>query len=147
MRPQYETDSDLRAERETMNLFLKHGPVHRYSLAAKLPDRYKVDYGLLTRNRDITGYAEVKVRDCSSRDFADFFISLDKIMALVEFQKFGESYLIVRWEDCAGWLRSEQLSRYRYIDIGGRYDRGDAEDIEPMVYYPTRDFHIFWEKD
>ena len=33
------------------------------------------------------------------------------------------------------------------VEMGGRYDRGDGEDVEPVVHFKTDLFKDLWEVD
>ena len=47
--------------------------------------------------------------------------------------------LIVRWKDVVGYYT---IKRDDYFSLGfnGRVDRGDWQDVEPVVYIPIKEF-------
>ncbi len=131
-RPLYENDRS----RESEQLFLFLFP--RY---VKLPKRYGFDF-IYTKD-GLTAIAELKERFKSSTEFKDNKIGLS--WAKVEEMK--------RWPCAEGrifFLLTDGLFSIRMQDyeatpsgkpilhIGGRKDRGDWQDIEPMVSYDVK---------
>ena len=50
-----------------------------------------------------------------------------------------DALIIVEWEDCIGYT---QLDGDWIIKTGGRVDRNDWQDIEPVVHIPVTEFTI-----
>ena len=49
------------------------------------------------------------------------------------------SFLVVRWSDNCGYIRIDTLLDFE-ISMGGRTDRGDKQDIEPVMLIPIHNF-------
>ena len=131
-RPIYETDSDLAKEKEVQEaLYLLWEVTFN-----KLPRAYHVDW-MLTRKNEAKAFVELKCRNNNRHQYPTLMLSLHKWMhgkALA--QEIGGKFLIiVKWNDgifyhTQGWCDVT-------YGIGGRKDRGDNQDIEPVVYIPV----------
>lgn len=129
-RPVYESDRDLSEEAKAIEILCRRGGL----VASKLPMRYEVDYLILQRG-GMYGWAEVKVRPGVERHHT-FMLSCAKVMAgrrLAEV--FGGRFIVaVRRTDDLMVL--DALShRPAFVAMGGRTDRGDDQDIEPVAHY------------
>lgn len=132
----YETAETLRIEREAMEKAAKHWGV----VAEKLPKRYKIDWLLKApNNKQGTAWAESKRRYNVRSKYPELMLSLAKWR---EGRQLSEDtglpfLLLIEWDDGLFWMRAE----INYpVGIGGRSDRGDPEDIEPMVFIPVDHF-------
>ena len=135
MRPHYETKEDLAREEKVAILFAGDSGAK----AIKLPDRYYIDW-MMMRHGHTSAFAECKVRNNARLQYDDYMLSLDKwlhgyqlsLIANVPF------LVVVQWTDGTFWYRQGASSvRFGY---GGRKDRGDPQDMEPMVFIPARRF-------
>jgi hypothetical protein len=136
MRLIYEKPEDIAAERAALD---KACEVWKCT-AEKLPIKYELDYLLL---REGTGVAwlEIKSRTNSRTAYPTYMISLGKIMAarrLSEASQFP-SFLLVKWSDYCGYVRLDSLLDFRTA-VGGRTDRGDEQDIEPVALIDLGEF-------
>ena len=97
----------------------------------KLPLQYKLDFAI-TRNKNVIGFCEVKSRNCSVVQYNTYIISLKKIMAGLELAKITntKSMLLIGWNDMIGYT---QMDTHFKTIIGGRTDRFDWQDEEPMA--------------
>ena len=132
----YETSGDLLMERrfvEGLCTLWKCG-------AWKLPIRYKLDYALY-RDDTIRAFLEVKIRNYMKDDFGEYMISMDKVLTARQYADFAKvpSLLAVQWQDTSGFIDLGMLKNFR-LGVGGRTDRGDSEDREPVVLIPISDF-------
>jgi hypothetical protein len=135
MRPLYETNETLAAERKVVEFFCAKWKTE----AAKLPIAYNVDY-VLTRENQVKLWLEVKCRHCKSTEYETYFISAKKIvngLALAESTNVP-FYLAIQWQDRVGYLRV--LKGAFDVRIGGRKDRDDWQDVEPMAHFKINDF-------
>lgn len=129
-RPLYERDRDLREEEKAIEILCRRGKL----AAHKLPRRYEIDYLMMQRG-GLYGWAEVKVRPGVERHDT-FMLSCAKVMAgrrLAEV--FGGRFIVVvrRTDDM---MVLDALShRPGFVAMGGRTDRGDDQDIEPVAHY------------
>jgi hypothetical protein len=108
--------------------------------AHKLPISYRVDYALV-RKGIVMAFAEVKARKkVTSTYFESYMLSLAKYNALCAISREvgTKSLLIVKWQDRVTFatIPCEGVK----VKMGGRTDRGDAADIEPVVYIPITEF-------
>jgi hypothetical protein len=99
----------------------------------KAAGRDAFDYAA-TRGKNITAFVEVKTRTNPMHKYPTYMISMTKVMnANAVFMSTGTpSLLVVKWTDCMGWV---QLNQNKFtLEIGGRRDRHDAQDIEPVCH-------------
>lgn len=128
----YETPSDLAAERvviERLNA--------RWSCAAfKLPIAYRLDYALVD-GKHIAAWAEIK---CRGAKYEEMHLSLHKWMAGLELSRSTHRpfILVYAFGDEVFW-RSVENDKPNIV-IGGRTDRTDWQDTEPMAVFPLKDF-------
>ena len=107
--------------------------------AHKLPISYGLDYALSKKNK-IVGYAEVKRRHNLKNKYPTIFIAQHKWMSAKALEL--PCIWIVAWNDCLGYINFD--TPYEYIAMGGRKDRSDPADQEPMVHWDTNNFITLW---
>lgn len=137
-RPIYETKEDLRNERRIMQMFRDLGVQ-----CEKLPRSYHLDFcvkGLPIFNAELAWF-EYKRRNINWGDYPDIFVSLNKAMKARELP--GSSYFIVETND-AMMITDFRIPFVDNISFGGRTDRGDWQDVEPVVNIPIKNF---WSLD
>jgi len=134
MRPMYENDNDLRSEKNLISYVSDCWNVASY----KLPMSYKIDY-VMYRNESPVGFAEVKVRTHTFGTFPTYIISLGKVMEARRLARETntKSILIVSWTDRTGYL---DFFSHHQIRHGGRSDRNDWQDQEPMCHFDLKHF-------
>ena len=128
-RPFYETEGDLANERGIVEALAGRG-LHFEKLAPK----DILDYAIVKNGR-ISAFLEIKVRANASTKFDTFMISMAK------FQKMLLNYagsriptaLVVKFSDRILRLWVNDATPH-HVEIGGRYDRGDPDDVEPVVH-------------
>ena len=129
MRPIYETPHDLANEASVADVLSSAWNCE----STKLQVRDAFDYAA-TRGKNITAFVEVKTRTNPMHKYPTYMISMTKVMnANAVFMSTGTpSLLVVKWTDCMGWV---QLNQNKFtLEIGGRRDRHDAQDIEPVCH-------------
>jgi hypothetical protein len=132
-RPQYERDSDLAAEAEVIAAI-----EDRWSCRAiKLPKSYRLDFAL-TKGEQVRAWAEIK---CRGRRYPTYMLSLHKALAGLEMARATGCpfLLVVRYPDGIVYARMQE-EMAQSCGIGGRKDRGDWQDIEPVVHIPMDHF-------
>lgn len=141
MRPTYETADHLQAEQQVAGLIEKAWDCQ----AHKLPKYYSADYALCRQSK-IYALMEVKCRpNVGHADYKTYILSVHKLIAL---DTLGAAMdvrplLVVRWADKMGWFDlSRLLANTSDFYMGGRYDRQDSEDVEPVVYIPISQFQM-----
>lgn len=113
----------------------------RQLVVRKMPPRYPVDFALCDQQENVVGWAEVKCRTNPAQKYPTYMLSLAKYEGLVRLQLFTglPAELVVAWTDFVGTLKVPALVR---IGFGGRTDRGDDQDTEPVVLIPIRQFQM-----
>lgn len=138
-RPIYESQVDLTHENK-MKTFLEakwNCTLH------KVPLKYQVDW-LAMRGKDPMAFVEFKHRDkLSINAYPRYMISLDKWMKAKQLCKEVEIpfIMVITFTEGTyyGVFAHNSLHDVTY-GFGGRYDRGDAQDVEPMIYLPLKKF-------
>lgn len=137
-RPMYESSRDRANERSTIESYCRaHGDrVH----ALKMPVAYQIDWGVF-HDDSLLCWAECKRRNVPKNAYATFMVSLHKYMAGMDLSRVsGKPFLlIVEWNDGIGAHVCDGRAG-RDIRPGGRRDRGDWQDIEPVVHIPVEYF-------
>lgn len=139
-RPQYQTVDDVSNE---VNLMRVAYPDRK---ALKLPRSYSADYWLPGTNGLPPVVVECKQRSAAYGEYDTYMISLGKFMRCKEMADFigGLFDIVVGWGDGAvavAQIRYRKCDPFPYtIKPGGRTDRGDPADIEPMVHIGIRSF-------
>ena len=101
-------------------------------VVAKLPMAYEVDFAVM-RGERVVGVAEVKVR---SRAYETVLVSLHKVQALRRAAQMGlRAWLLVA---VPAGVYAHRVAPAGALDVrwGGRADRGDWQDMEPVVHVP-----------
>jgi hypothetical protein len=135
MRPLYETGEDLDREREVAAHF---GGLTN-SIPVKLPISSHADY-LMVRDREAKAVVEVKCRTNHRLAYGTYMISQHKFDGLSSWERYGLTpILLVSWKDSVGYVK---LPCPHQKSIGGRTDRGDAQDIEAVVHIAISEFKL-----
>tara|TARA_R110001606_G_C14979552_1_gene604230 strand:+ start:105 stop:557 length:453 start_codon:yes stop_codon:yes gene_type:complete len=139
----YESDTDLDNELSLIDhLYDKHN----YGTLVKLPMKFKIDYAELGYMigdgcKSIVSLIELKHRTCTKGQYSSYMLSADKFKEGLQYtQNFNVSFrLIVKWIDSIGCYTMKK-NDYFSLGFNGRYDRGDWQDVEPVVYIPIKEF-------
>jgi len=109
-------------------------------LLVKVPVKYCIDM-LAMRNGSPVAWVELKNRDTSSNAFGEYMLSLGKWKAGRELATATSLpfMLAVRWNDGDTCVRLDGETKIR-LGFGGRADRGDWQDQEPMAFIPMKSF-------
>lgn len=130
----YETSSDRRSEKQILDYVSNRWGIVYH----KLPMSYKLDYSAY-RNGNLAGWAEVKCRTHKFGEFPTYIISLAKVLEArrLAYETNTTSILLVAWLDVLAYL--DFFSSFT-VQQGGRSDRGDWQDQEPMAHFNLNDF-------
>ena len=141
MRPLYESRSDLTSEKKIIDYVSQSWNVVYY----KLPISYKIDYAFY-RNENLIGFAEVKCRSHKFGTFPTYIISLSKVMEARRLARETntKSLLIVSWLGALAYL--DFFSDHQ-VKHGGRSDRNDWQDQEPMCHFYLKHFKRIGENN
>ena len=133
-RPKYETSEDLNNEGSIINHVSKLWNVN----FSKLPLSYKLDYAMYREN-SLMGFCEIKRRKYRRLDFETYIISLDKVIKANQLSDITntKSILLVSWLDGMGWIN---LNEDFLCKRGGRNDRNDWQDVEPVCHFRISKF-------
>ena len=138
-RPIYESQVDLTHENK-MKTFLEakwNCTLHKVQL------KYQVDW-MAMRGKDPMAFVEFKHREkLSINAYPRYMISLDKLMKAKQLAREVEVpfIMVITFKEGTyyGVFAHNGLHDVTY-GFGGRYDRGDAQDVEPMIYLPLKKF-------
>ena len=141
MRLIYEKPEDLAAEKTALD---KACEIWKCT-AEKLPMKYELDYLLLREGKGVA-WLEIKSRTNPRAAYPTYMISLGKIMAARRLSEASQlrSFLLVQWSDYCGYVRLDSLLDFTTA-VGGRTDRGDEQDIEPVALIPIVGFARLWD--
>jgi hypothetical protein len=131
VRPLYENEQTLKAEKAVAEQLEKKWRCKLY----KLPISYRADY-LAIRDKPV---AVIEIK-CRGRKYPKMFLSLHKFLeaqALAE--KLSVPFLLVYGFPEGVWWGN--VTQYPLeIEVGGRTDRGDWQDTEPMQLFDLAGF-------
>lgn len=135
MRPMYESEGDLDREWMAVQEFCDHTK----SFPIKLPIGARADF-ILFRGRDARAVVEVKCRKNPRSAYPTYMVSKAKYDALCEWHNMGFYVaLLVHWEDEIGYV---EIPVEHKIAKGGRWDRNDPKDVEPVVLIDVEKFKL-----
>tara|TARA_B100000482_G_scaffold36894_1_gene23328 strand:- start:592 stop:1029 length:438 start_codon:yes stop_codon:yes gene_type:complete len=136
-RPIYETEGDRLNES-----FLKTKLEKIWNCKLiKLPKKSMLDF-CAERDKEIVAFIEMKHRSKPSGSYPTYMLSLAKLQAAKRLhQDTGKlCLLVVQWTDL---LEMVDLAKCDFrIAMGGRTDRGDSQDIEPVAHIPFSGFGL-----
>ena len=139
--PRYETQQDRDNEAAMIQrAFSRINPV-----ATKLPPQYAVDWLLeyVKDDQKRRAWVECKERSFKMAGFTTYMMSLHKYMKGMQLASWSgyPFILLVQWTDALGMILLNEHDPMP-IEIGGRTDRGDPLDVEPVVMIPTHKFKV-----
>jgi hypothetical protein len=133
-RKQYETEADRKKERVIASIMEKYWKCEAF----KMPYFYKIDFCFM-RDKKIVAIAELKNVSKTSTKYKTYMISVNKMMEgkhLAEFMGVP-FFLIVSWLDGIGYVDVSKIVG-EWFEKGGRADRVDDEDLEPVMLFPIK---------
>ena len=122
----YESQSDRDAEESIIQYACTKWKSHYH----KLPISYNLDYAII-QDGQIKAYIETKRRHNNHDKYPTIFVSMHKVMTAR--QLLLPSYFLVGWNDRIGYVSLTDKPDIQ--TIGGRTDRNDSADIEPMAHF------------
>lgn len=139
MRPTYETKDNMAREHAVLETLRQ---VWHPVVITKLPPKYALDaFADWGTNQALL---EVKCRNCASTTYKTYMLSMRKVREGLDHAaliKQGAFLLVVEWTDGLFVCDVGEAIEHWHVDIGGRADRGDSQDIEPVVHIPVNRFH------
>lgn len=130
MRPMYETQADRDLEQEVAVTVA----VHYGCIPERTPRAYQVDWLLMRKG--LHCFLEIKRRSVKHNAFSTLILSAHKwdygrSMA----ERFGVGFLLaVEYTDGIWCWDTKDIKPN--VQMGGRADRGDDRDVEPVVHLP-----------
>ena len=136
MRPTYETDADLANEVEIKEILSDQWKVAFH----KMPRSYNIDWLLVDADGMAKAFVELKCRSNPSTQYPTLMLSLHKWMHGKELAREinGVFLVVVRWTDGLFYCIPQECEVT--FGVGGRTDRGDDQDVEPVVHIPVSCF-------
>ena len=136
MRPLYESSKDLSNELRVSSILKDFWNAE----FVKLPMAYHVDWAVV-RGTEIKAFAEFKRRQNPKDRYPTFMISLNKWKNGRSLgNEIGVPFLIiVEWNDGLYYCDTKAVTPT--YGFGGRTDRADSQDQEPVVFINTKAFN------
>lgn len=140
MRPIYETPDTLRDERAVIQSACAHWGCE----SIKLPMSYRIDFAVLMGGQ-VEAWAEVK---CRGKMYPEMYLSLGKWSAGKELSRAtGLPFLLLySFKDRGVFWRRVDEDSPSFV-IGGRTDRNDWQDIEPMAVFSLNTFQPLYSSE
>lgn len=140
-RPRYETDKDLQGEKEVADYLKEAHQLRCY----KMPTSYRLDWIVFAPGAKLHGFMELKTRKVKMNKYPSLLLSLGKYAAGCNLARMTGSgfWVAARWTDTLGFCRVDDIIIDIDIGMGGRTDRGDKDDFEPVVHLPISEFKNF----
>jgi len=134
-RPIYETQKDLTREKSIGDVLARVWKAELH----KLPRSYHVDW-MITKNKQVKAFAELKCRNNASNQYPSLMLSLHKWMhgKQLAAEVSGDFLIIVQWQDGLFYFKESGFDVT--YNFGGRKDREDDQDMEPVVHIPVNYF-------
>lgn len=134
-RPMYEVPSDVDKEIAVMDKLVSKYPFEVEYF--KLPKHYQLDYGVY-RERLIL-LTEIKCRDIRFNTYPTVILSAHKMHAMIEWYVRGiKSVLLYQMNDGLFAYNVDTDAYQLPIHHGGRKDRNDWQDVEPVYHIDTK---------
>ena len=135
-RQKYETKHSLKEEQSFADMIQTVWDCE----LTKMPVQYGIDY-CCYRGDTLIGFVELKNRTCRKEQYPTYIISLSKYLKAKEFSRSlrKPTNLCVRWSDQSGYIRLDTISDF-CISQGGRTDRNDWQDVEPVLHIDINSF-------
>lgn len=134
-RPTYETGSDRANEGDAITE-LADAWKCRF---IKLPRMYPMDFALIGRGNRARCLVEVKCRTYTRGAFPTYHLSAKKVADMAALSQITglPAVLLVRLKNALLWHRIDPPYD---LEVGGRRDRGDWQDVEPVCAIPFDQF-------
>jgi hypothetical protein len=136
VRPEYENSENRKQERRATEAFrLQRWPDNVTSIV-KLPRKSSLDFAAV-RSGEVIGIGEIKVRTNDHTKYDTYMISMDKWHVGCSLSSHLQLpvWLIVQFTDKLMYVPMAFQEGITYA-MGGRDDRGDPADQEPVVLIP-----------
>lgn len=138
MRPIYETKEDLEKEASLGSIISRRWKCRMQ----KLQPRDPFDYAAV-RDGKISAFIEIKNRTNRMLQYPTYMISMTKVVnaTMTTISTGLPCFLVVRWIDKIGYINIGNVETF--VTMGGRIDRSDPQDVEPVCHIDIRTFKRF----
>ena len=132
----YESDEDLRNEKSIAD----HVASAYDMILKKMHMKMAIDYMAFdSMDTNALAVIEVKRRKISSKKYKTVILSLAKFNKGIEFYNSNDLSFIFAVEFNDGIFSYEYSPEDNFMIVfGGRKDRGDSQDIEPVIHIPIK---------
>ena len=136
MRPRYETKDDRHNESVIAGKIQSGWNCTLHKTPYKCPYDFVSEVG-----GKLTSLIEIKQRSNDFLKYDTYMISADKIIQCTNASDVlgVPFYLVVQFTDSLMWW--EHKKQKLDVRLGGRKDRGDSQDVEPVIHIDTWDFY------
>ena len=145
MREHYENEESLSKE----EAFKKAIEEYKDLQLIKLPMAYNCDFAAVKKGErfdEVVGVMEVKCRKGKFGQYPDLLISKNKIDGVINRWNLKKFWFVIaiRWDDKDVYYqwRPSHTDDHKVV-IGGRKDRGDWQDTEPVYLIENKHFREF----
>lgn len=137
----YENTGTKKSEREFADLIQARAKL----TIVKLPRAYQLDYAMVDEKMVIKRWLEIKCRKHRGYGvYKDLMLSYHKFRAGLELSReTGLDFLLAYQFGDQNYMAKITESTPYTLAYGGRSDRGDSEDQEPVALIPTDEFVKF----
>lgn len=144
-RPTYETPQDRRNQGDVAASLERITGLRLIGL----PQHSRVDYVGADHEGQAKALFEIKRRGVSWKTYPTLMLSLNKAAAMIELERLTSlpANLVVQWDDALGIVRPAKVADQLSISKGGRWDRGDAQDVEDVVHFDIELFTMLKEDE
>ena len=134
MRPFYESSEDIQREQSVAAA----AAIRWGCEARKLPKAYQLDWAFFRGT--LKAWCEIKCRNTAHAAYPTLLLSAHKWNDGLTFaERFSVPFiLLIKWRDGIRYWEVTDIKPE--VQVGGRKDRGDAQDIEPCVHLPKELF-------
>ena len=132
----HETQEDRDKELAAILTFCKY---RGECIPFKLPRTYTVDFAITSFGaKKILCFVEVRHRTHAFGDFPDVWSNMKKIQFASRFSQYAPVLFLVCWADGKmGWV---DLSKPDHFIVGGRNEKRNDEDVEPLGVFGLEKF-------
>tara|TARA_A100000172_G_scaffold69562_1_gene49661 strand:+ start:942 stop:1388 length:447 start_codon:yes stop_codon:yes gene_type:complete len=112
---------------------------------SKMKDKSAFDYAAI-RSNEVMAFIEMKTRKTEMNKYPSYLISFTKVWKAKQLYQALHLpvFLLVKWADKIAFTALHNCKPK--VQIGGRKDRQDPSDIEPVAMIPLEDFLLLGNK-
>lgn len=110
----------------------------------RFPIGATVDRALVDPDGTVKALLEIKTRRTPIKQYPTYCCSEERMATyrLIAQRLKVPALLAVRWSDVTGIIDVRRAPFLRLAEQGGRFDRNDPKDVEPMLHWAIASFYI-----